>query len=135
MWYDFHSAAMYIARIPYGRNSNRDNYELVLTERVGTSSTKHALLRQLCKEQGVYGIHLVAGIYEMNEKNTPVVGEILSKYSLDSLLGAHCYLTFENKRFDFTRIDSISEEPIHTFLIEIKIEPHQIRKYIQMPGN
>ncbi len=47
--YDFHSAAMYIARIPYGRNSSRDNYELVLTERVGTSSTKHALLRQLCK--------------------------------------------------------------------------------------
>jgi hypothetical protein len=41
---DYHAAASYVQSLPYSRNSERSDYGLVLAERRGTCSTKHALL-------------------------------------------------------------------------------------------
>lgn len=126
--YDFHKALKFIGELPYGRNSHRSKYELVMSEKKGTCSTKHALLSALCKEQGVAEIKLITGIYEMNENNTPGVGKILEKYKLHSIPEAHCYLKYNNDRFDFTRL-TIRGEPIQEFLIEEQIEPDQIGNF------
>ena len=125
---DFHSAAGYVHRLPYGRNADRANFRLVLQEGRGTCSTKHALLAQLAKEQKV-DIGLAIGIYEMTERNTPGVGPVLTKHGLPSLPEAHCYLTYQGTRVDVTRSSVAPSEPIERFLYEEPIVPDQIGHY------
>lgn len=125
---DFHSAVSYVGEIPYGRTSDRSNYKLVLKEGIGTCSTKHALLAQLCIEQEVNEISLVIGMYRMNEINTPGVGAVLNSHNLEYIPEAHCYLDYDNNRFDFTRI-SVTSEPIQEFLVEKIINPEDIGEH------
>lgn len=126
---DFHAALNYVWRLPYGRNSNRADFNSVLKERCGTCSTKHALLAALAAEQK-RKIFLNLGIYEMNVRNTPSVGEALDEFGLKSLPEAHCYLTYMNERIDITRFSSTDEiEPNKTFLYEERIQPDQIGDY------
>lgn len=40
----FRQAAQFVKQLPYGRNTDRSDYRLVLSEGRGTCSTKHALL-------------------------------------------------------------------------------------------
>lgn len=122
---DFHQAVEFVGHLPYGRNTNGAEYKIVLSERKGTCSTKHALLSALCIEQGEEEIKLFTGIYEMNQNNTPGVGNVLRKYGLKSIPEAHCYLKYKNCRFDFTRL-GVQGEPIEDFLVEEQLEPSQI---------
>src|SRR5580692_6589030 len=69
----YRSAARYLCELPYGRNSDRSDFRLVLPEGRGTCSTKHALLAALAIEQHL-PVSLVIGIYDMTEENTPGVG-------------------------------------------------------------
>lgn len=125
---DFHSAVSYVGELPYGRTSDRSDYRLVLTEGIGTCSTKHALLAQLCLEQDINEISLVIGMYKMNELNTPGVGAVLSLHNLEYIPEAHCYLNYDNNRFDFTRM-LVGSVPIQEFLVEKIINPEDIGEY------
>ena len=102
---------------------------IVRTEKRGTCSTKHALLRRLAIEQNL-DIALVLGIYEMSEQNTPGGGVVLAKYGLAILPEAHCYLRMAGKRIDVTRAAYRGlAEPIADFLHEEEIDPTQIPNY------
>src|SRR5215813_2060548 len=94
---DFRSAGRYLHQLPYGRNSNRADFRLVLPEGRGTCSTKHALLAELACEQNL-PIVLTLGIYEMHEWNTPGTGKVLDQYGLSFIPEAHCYLTYGGQR-------------------------------------
>jgi len=48
---DWKAALCYVKKIPYARNSDGNNFHLVLGEQCGTCSTKHALLVALAEEQ------------------------------------------------------------------------------------
>jgi hypothetical protein len=50
---DDRGAARHLRRLPYGRIANREEFWRVLSERRGTCITKHALLAELCGEQGI----------------------------------------------------------------------------------
>src|SRR5215813_13450772 len=91
---DFQAAGRYLYQLPYGRNTNRADYRLVLVENRGTCSTKHALLAELAREQGL-PVVLTLGIYEMHERNTPGVGVVLDRYGLLYIPEAHCYLRYD----------------------------------------
>lgn len=54
---DFRAPAAYVNRIPYGRNTNREDALAVMSEGQGTCSTKHALLRRLALELRRFGTH------------------------------------------------------------------------------
>ena len=126
---DFHAALDYIWRLPYGRNSNRADYNLVLRERRGTCSTKHALLAALAVEQKRQ-IFLTLGIYEMNTRNTDGIGKVLEESGLKCLPEAHCYLTYGKTRIDVTRFSNEKAvKPIKDFLYEERIRPDQIGSY------
>jgi len=125
---DFRTAARYVHHLPYGRNSDRSDFTLVLRERRGTCSTKHALLARLASEQDI-PIVLTLGIYEMDHRNTPGVGSVLEKYRLSYIPEAHCYLTYEGGRIDVTRSGVEPVEPIDRFLYEETITPEQIGEY------
>lgn len=98
---------------------------LVLEEKRGACSTKHALLKVLADEIDL-SLDLVIGIYPMNEQNTKGVGPVLTKYNLPYIPEAHCYLVYQGHRFDFTRHDNHSAEPISEFLYEKVIQPKDI---------
>lgn len=123
---NYHAAARYVWQFPYGRNSDRSDYGLVLTERRGTCSTKHALLAALAREHD-RPVELRLGIYEMDGNNTPGVGPVLRRYGLDGIPEAHCYLAYCGTRVDFTR--AASTEPVEDFLHEETIEPEGIGAY------
>ena len=125
----FRSAGQYTQALPYGRNSHPGDPLIVLTEKRGTCSTKHALLRRLAIEQNL-DIVLVLGIYEMSEQNTPGVGAVLAKYALATLPEAHCYLRMAGNRIDVTGPAYRGLlEPIADFLHEEDIDPTQITNY------
>jgi hypothetical protein len=125
---DFQAAARYLHHLPYGRNTNRADFRLVLDEGCGTCSTKHALLAELAREQQI-PVTLTLGIYTMHERNTPGVGPILEKYGLFFLPEAHCYLTYAKTRIDITRSGVEATEPITHFFYEEIITPADIGAY------
>jgi len=46
----------YIASLPYGRTSNRANFKLVISEKKGSCSSKHALLKKIADLNGIPNI-------------------------------------------------------------------------------
>jgi len=126
---DLQAAAKYVSRLTYGRNTHPDDPLVVLSEERGTCSTKHALLQRLAIEQRL-DIALVLGIYEMTEKNTPGVGNVLHRHGLTTLPEAHCFLRAAGRRIDVTReLDQVPSEAISCFLHEEDIDPEQITDY------
>jgi hypothetical protein len=125
---NFQSAARYLHHLPYGRNTNRADFRLVLDEGRGTCSTKHVLLAEMAHEQQI-PVALTLGIYAMHERNTPGVGPILEKYDLFFLPEAHCYLTYARTRIDITRSGVESNQPITQFFHEEIIIPADIGEY------
>lgn len=124
---DYRGAAGHVRSLPYGRNSDRSDWRLVLEEGRGTCSTKHALLAELAWENA-HPVSLVLGVYEMDEANTPGVGAVLEMHGLPFVPEAHCYLAYEGTRVDVTR-ETEAAEPIAGFLHEEEIKPRQIGKY------
>lgn len=122
---DFRQAAGYVRDLPYARNSDRSVFFLVLTERRGTCSTKHALLAALAREHGV-GVELRLGVYLMDGANTPAVAGVLEARGLAGLPEAHCYLAYRGERVDVTGVEA---DTVKEFLYEESIEPDQIGAY------
>lgn len=61
-----------VKHIPYGRNSNRTNFSLVISENKGTCSSKHAFLKDFAIKNKIPNVQLIIGIYKMNELNTNI---------------------------------------------------------------
>lgn len=72
-------------------------------------------------------IELVVGIYLMDDSNTPGVGRTLQKAKLDRIPEAHCYLKYQDERYDFT--DPSTESGLAfeaSLMLETVIRPDQI---------
>ena len=123
---DYVEAARHVRSLPYGRNSDRSDWRLVLEEGRGTCSTKHALLAELARENGL-PVSLMLGVYEMDGANTPGVGAVLEHHGLPFVPEAHCYLAHDGRRVDLTR-EGAGDGP-EAFLHEEEIEPSQIGAY------
>jgi len=133
---DFESVCNYMQSLPYGRNTERTNYQAILHENKGTCSTKHAFLKQVSIEQNAFHIQFFLGIYQMQEHNTKGVGEVLSKYNLDYIPEAHTYLKCNNNIIDITRRVENNTCFKDYLLFEEQILPQQIGHYkIEMHKN
>ena len=126
---DFHGAVNYVFKLPYRRNSSKEDLILVFSEKCGVCSTKHAALAALALENGFHELKLIIGVYQMSEKNTPGVGEVLEKSKLAFMPEAHTYLVFENERIDITREVETEESPFVSLLLEKEIQPNQIGEF------
>ena len=122
---DFRTAARYVRDLPYGRNSDRSDFSLVLPEGRGTCSTKHALLAALAREHDA-DVELRLGVYLMDGANTPGVADVLDAHGLAGLPEAHCYLAYRGERVDVT---GAGADAVQRFLHEEVIEPGQIGAY------
>jgi len=125
----FNAVCNYIKGLPYGRNSNRSNFNLVLIENKGTCSTKHAFLKQVAIENNQHHVTLCIGIYKMMESNTKGIGSILKHYNLEYIPEAHTYLKLNNTILDITRTVTSEISFENSLLKEITIMPEQIGDY------
>ena len=125
---DFIGLTNYIKALPYGRNSNRADFGIILKEHKGTCSTKHAFLKQVAIEHAKDSIQLCIGIYKMNGVNTKGVGETLKHYGLDYIPEAHTYLKVHDQVFDYTSPNS-NTTFYADLLYEASIRPEDIGSY------
>lgn len=125
----FNSVCNHVKALPYGRNSERSDFTLVLTENKGTCSTKHAFLKQIAIENNKPTIMLCLGIYKMNNTNTKGVGEVLKQYNLNYIPEAHTYLKLNNTILDLTRTVDSEVTFKSSLLSEEMIMPRQIGDY------
>jgi hypothetical protein len=119
----FEDLAEHVRALPYARTSNLEEPLAVLREGRGTCSAKHQFLAAVAQESGHSEVQLTVGIYEMTEENTPGVGAVLRAASLGSIPEAHCYLSIEGERFDFTGLRSGGSSPFAALLAEYTVSP------------
>ncbi len=125
----FNDACQFIARLPYGRNHDKNDLKTIFSDNCGTCSTKHATLKRLAQENEFEGLKLILGIFKMNAQNTVAITETLRKNNLDFIPEAHNYLKFENEILDFTKRNSNASDFEDSLLLEIEILPNQISNY------
>lgn len=118
----FHEACRYVHGLPYGYNSNRDDLMILFKEKMGTCSTKHAVVATLAAELGL-PITRGVGIYPMTEAIVAGADKILSEYSLSYVPMIHCFLEFGNYRIDLTEGNRNGKNrPIDDFLFTDRVE-------------
>lgn len=122
----FEEAMLYVQQLPYGRNSERDRFELVLSEGKGSCSTKHALLAELALENKWKDIDLVCGIFLMSPETHPILASHFYKKKYTAIPEAHCYLRINEERIDLTSKSSTIKNIENKIVREQRIEPHQV---------
>ncbi|HEX8694096.1 MAG TPA: hypothetical protein VF746_16870 [Longimicrobium sp.] len=123
---DFHRAARHVWLLPTVHSAERPDFRRLLLAGRGTPAAKHALLAALAAEHGV-PVRLVLAVYEMDEENTPGVGEVLRRHGLDAVLDAGCHLLYEGRRISLTRDEGTLDRIV--FLHEEPIAPEHIAAY------
>jgi len=121
----FQEACSFVQSLRYGRISDRSEFSLVLSEKKGTCSSKHALLSELALENGIEDLELICGIYLMNAETNPKIAQILEKYNLLQIPECHVYFRYKNERFDFTGL-GFDIKKVEPFIVrEQRMEPNQ----------
>ena len=118
-----------VKKLPYGRNANRYDFSLVLSENKGTCSSKHAFLKDYADKNDIKNVKLYIGIFKMNEKNTPKLNNLLSKNDIKYIPEAHCYLKINEVPVDVTTTDSFYDKIKHEIVEEIEIIPNQVSDF------
>lgn len=129
---DFHSACNYLMKLPYGRNANRHDFLLTLTEGKGTCSSKHAILAYLADENGQKDVELIVGIFLMSAETHPKLAAFFSDKSYASIPEAHCYLRYRGERFDYTDSSNALERIASRIVREQRAEPQQLVEWKPM---
>lgn len=126
---DFIELIEKVKHIPYGRNSNRYDFTLVISENKGTCSSKHAFLKDFANKNNIPNIKLYIGIFKMNEENTSKIFPLLSENQINYIPEAHCYLKVDGIPLDITTSESFYTKIKNDILEEIEIEPIQVANY------
>jgi hypothetical protein len=112
----FHEACRYVHELPYGYNSDRDDLMILFKEKMGTCTTKHAVIASLAAELGL-PITRGVGIYAMTEAIVTGTDKILAEYSLPYVPMIHCFLEYGNYRVDLTEGNRNGKNrPVDNFL-------------------
>jgi hypothetical protein len=115
--------------LPYGRNSNREDFSLVLKENKGTCSSKHSFLKKVAEENNFENVQLILGMYKMNHLNTPKIGNTILESGLEYIPEAHCYLKLSNQRIDITTSNADMDNLMSDIIEEIEITPIQVNTF------
>ena len=126
---DFIELIEKVKHIPYGRNSNRYDFTLVISENKGTCSSKHAFLKDFANKNNIPNIKLYIGIFKMNEENTSKIFPLLSENQINYIPEAHCYLKVDGIPLDITTSESFYAKIKNDILEEIEIKPIQVANY------
>lgn len=120
----FIDACRYVHELPYGYNSNRDDLMILFKEKLGSCTTKHAVIATLAEESGL-SIEKAIGIYAMTEEIVTGTGKILDRYGLPYVPMLHCFLVYGEHRVDLTEGNNNGKKrSIEDFLYTQKVIPN-----------
>jgi len=97
----FQNACRFVNELPYGYNSDRDDLMILFKEKVGSCTTKHAVIATLARELSL-PIEKAVAIYAMTEELVAGADKILSQYHLPYVPMLHCFLFHNAYRVDLT---------------------------------
>lgn len=123
----FEELLVFLKALPYGRNKNRKDLSLVLTEKQGTCSSKHGFAKLVADENNI-NCKLLCVMYNLNVQNTPKATTIYEKYRIKKTPEAHCILEFEEKLYDLTFPESNIEELIPDIIQRKEVSPSWLEK-------
>ena len=120
----FWEACREVHDMPYGYNSDRDDLMILFKERMGSCTTKHAVIATLAAELDL-AIEKHVGIYAMTEDIVTGTKKILSQHKLPYLPMLHCYLCYQNHRVDLTEGNKNGKNrPIDDLLFAVRVSPN-----------
>lgn len=125
----FEEAYNFVKNLPYKRNSDKENSNVIIEENGGTCSTKHAYLKRISEEFSIENVQLMICIFMMNENNSPKIKSVLEKYNLLEMPEAHNYLRIDGRIIDCTKKGFSEENFIDTLAEEIEINPNQVTDF------
>ena len=124
----FKEALDFVHNSEYGYNTNADDKMIFFKENMGTCVTKHATIAGLAEELNI-PLYKHVGIYKFTEEISTGTNEILKKYNLPYVPMAHCFLVYNNYRFDLTEGNCNGKNTtIENFVYEEKVDPQITRK-------
>jgi hypothetical protein len=122
--HSFAEACRHVHLLPYGYNSDRDDLMILFTEKIGSCTTKHAVIATLAAELAL-PVTKSIGIYAMTEAIVTGTDAILASYGLPYLPMVHCFLTSGDLRVDLTEgNDNGKNRPLDDFLFTCPVEPN-----------
>lgn len=127
--HNFAQLIHFLKYMPYGRNTQRENPLCILSEGVGTCSTKHGLIKLLAEEQNWQEIKLILCLFKISAENTPKIANILIANGISYLPEAHCYILKEGEAVDVTNESADFEAIKSAILYEESIEVAQLGDY------
>jgi hypothetical protein len=117
----FHEACRWVHRLPYGYNSDRDDLMILFKEKMGSCTTKHAVIATLAAELDLPVLKNI-GIYAMTEALVTGTQEIMARYRLPYVPMVHCFLNFHDHRVDLSEgNDNGKNAPIDHFLFTAEV--------------
>ena len=120
----FHDACQWAHALPYGYNSDRDDLMILFEEKMGTCTTKHAVIATLAAELSL-PVEKNIGIYAMTEEIVSGTDEILQEYRLPYVPMIHCFLVHGDCRVDLTEGNANGKkQAIDTFLHTERVVPN-----------
>lgn len=112
----FLGACGHVHRMPYGYNSDRDDLMVLFKEKMGSCTTKHAVIATLAAELDL-PVRKHIGIYAMTEAIVTGTSRILEDHRLPFVPMVHCFLTYEDRFVDLTEGNRNGKNrPIDQFL-------------------
>lgn len=124
----FKEACYYVHNLEYGYNSDYDDKMILFKEKKGTCTTKHAVIAGLAEELGI-PLFKYVGVYKFTEDISNGVDKILKKYGVPYAPMVHCFLVYENHRFDLTEGNNNGKKSsIDKFIHIEKVDPFITRK-------
>ena len=119
----FKDASIYVHDSKYGYNSNYDDNMIFFKEKMGSCTMKHATIAGLAEELGI-PIYKYVGVYRFTEEITNGAGEITKKYDIPYVPMVHCFLVYNNYRFDLTEGNYNGKKTsIEEFIKVEKVDP------------
>ena len=120
----FLDACRFVHELPYGYNSNRDDLLILFKEKMGSCTTKHAVIATLAAELTL-PVEKNIGIYAMTEKIVTGTDKILQQYGLPYVPMIHCFLAHGDQRVDLTEGNANGKnQAIDEFLYIERVVPN-----------
>lgn len=118
---DFQDACRYVHELPYGYNTDRDDLMILFKEKMGSCTTKHAVIATLAAELDL-DIAKHIGIYAMTEALVSGAQQILDRYELPYVPMVHCFLVHQTDRVDLSAGNRNGKNgPINDFLYTTRV--------------
>jgi len=124
----FKDACNYVHNVDYGYNTNYEDKMIFFKEKKGSCTSKHAVIAGLAQELNI-PLYKHVCVYKLTEEITTGVDEILKKFNIPYVPMVHCFLVYDEYKFDLTEGNNNGKKKhIDEYIYSEKVEPFISRK-------